>query len=92
LGIGDGTFGEQTSFRSEFGYLAAADLGRDGRADLAVAENLSAPGKVAVLRQCTMTGTLGADLIDGTSGNGVICGMKGDDTINGQQGEIIRRY
>jgi hypothetical protein len=47
---------------------------------------------IAVLRQCTMTGTPGADLIDGTSGNGVICGMKGDDTINGQQGEIIRRY
>jgi FG-GAP-like repeat/RTX calcium-binding nonapeptide repeat (4 copies) len=89
LGRGDGTFGEQRSFRSEFGYLAAADLSRDGRPDLAVAENPSAPGKVAVLLQCTMSGTLGPDLIDGTSGNDVICGMRGDDTIKGFGGADV---
>jgi Ca2+-binding RTX toxin-like protein len=83
LGKGDGTFGEQTSFRTEFGFLADADLNRDGRSDLAVTEN---PGtdKVAVLLQCT--GTPGPDLIDGTSGPDLICGMKGNDTITGLGG------
>ncbi len=39
LGKGDGTFGEQMSFLSEFGYLVDADLSGDGKPDLAVAEN-----------------------------------------------------
>jgi glucose/arabinose dehydrogenase len=40
---------------------------------------------------CTITGTLGNDVLDGTPGNDVICGLGGDDELSGGGGDDTLR-
>lgn len=46
-------------------------------------------GSYLPLKDCTIVGTAGNDVIKGTSGNDVICGLGGNDRIDGGRGRDV---
>jgi hypothetical protein len=55
-------------------------------APLAIAASLCVSAGATAATTCTLSGTLGNDVISGTPGNDVICGLDGNDTLVGGGG------